>query len=431
MENAYSEIAKQANKHKRVQTLMHYVNKGNLREEHNQQKKGKATGVDGVNKERYGENLEENLENLMSRMKQFSYRPKAVRRVYIPKAGSDKKRPLGIPSYEDKLVQGVMRKVLNGIYEGKFYDFSYGFREGKSCHQALRKVDEILLRKKINYVVDADIKGFFDNVDHQWLMKFLEHDIEDRNFLRYITRFLKAGVMEDLKLYESDKGTPQGGLISPVLANVYLHYVIDMWFEEVVKKECNGEAHIVRYADDFVCFFQYEEDARKFYKAMKVRLAKFGLEIAEEKSKIIRFGRFARERSKDGIVENFDFLGFTVINGVSKNRKFFVLFQTSKKKLKAKRQAMKEWLRANMHEGFLKTLERLNRKMIGHYAYYGVNGNQKGIMKFYKYAVDTLYKTMTRRSQRAYLSWRRYMALLRKHPIVKPQICANVWFCSE
>lgn len=250
MASAYERIAQQAEKHEKVQTLMHYVNKQNLIEEHRQQQKGKAAGIDGVGKEAYGENLEANIDDLLTRMKAFSYRPQAVRRTYIPKAGSDKMRPLGIPAYEDKLVQGVMRKVLDQIYEGKFYNFSYGFREGKSCHQAIREVNQLIMTKKINFIVDADIKGFFDNVDHEWLMRFLEHDIADKNFLRYIKRFLKAGIMEDMKYHESDRGTPQGGLISPVCANVYLHYVLDMWFDKVVKKQCKGEAYIVRYADD-------------------------------------------------------------------------------------------------------------------------------------------------------------------------------------
>jgi group II intron reverse transcriptase/maturase len=250
MENAYERIAQQVEKHKRAQTLMHYVNKQNLTEEHRQQHKGKATGIDRVGKEAYGENLEANIEDLLTRMKMFSYRPQAVRRTYIPKAGSDKMRPLGIPAYEDKLVQGAMRKVLDQVYEGKFYDFSYGFRKGKNCHQAIREVNQLIMTNKINFIVDADIKGFFDNVDHEWLMRFLEHDIADKNFLRYIKRFLKAGIMEDMKYHESDRGTPQGGLISPVCANVYLHYVLDMWFDKVVKKQCKGEAHIIRYADD-------------------------------------------------------------------------------------------------------------------------------------------------------------------------------------
>ncbi len=427
MANAYERIAQQADKHERVQTLMHYVNKQNLIEEHRQQQKGKATGIDGVSKETYEEDLEKNINGLLTRMIKFSYRPQAVRRTYIPKAGSDEMRPLGIPAYEDKLVQGVMRKVLDRIYEGKFYNISYGYREGKSCHQAIREVNQLIMIKKTNFIVDADIKGFFDNVDHEWLMKFLEHDIADKNFLRYIKRFLKAGIMEDMKYHESDRGTPQGGLISPVCANVYLHYVLDMWFDKVVKKQCKGEAHIVRYADDFICMFQYENEANAFYAALEARLKKFNLELSKEKSKIIRFGRFAKQHSANGKTDTFDFLGFTHINGETRTGKYTVLHRTSKKKLKAKKQMVKEWLKENLHGKPSDTIERLNKKLVGHYRYYGISGNYEGLLKFYRYIRIALYKTLTRRSQRAYLTWRRYRMLLEKHPIAKPRIYVNIW----
>ncbi len=427
MAKAYERIAQQAEKHGRLQTLMHYVNKQNLIEEHRLQRRGKAAGIDGVGKEGYGENLEENIDDLLSRMKSFSYRPQAVRRTYIPKAGSDKMRPLGIPAYEDKLVQGVVRKVLDRIYEGKFYDFSYGFREGRSCHQAIREVNQLIMTKKVSFIVDADIKGFFDEVDHEWLMKFLEHEIADKNFLRYIKRFLKAGIMEDLKYHESDKGTPQGGLISPVCANVYLHYVLDVWFDRVVKKQCKGEAYIIRYADDFVCMFQYENEAKAFYEALEMRLKKFNLELSKEKSKIIRFGRFAKQHSADGKTETFDFLGFTHINGVTLTGKYTVLHRTSKEKLKTKKQSVKGWLRENIHGKPSNTIERLNKKLVGHYRYYGISGNYEGLLKFYRYIMSTLYKTLTRRSQRAYLSWKRYRMLLQKHPIAEPKIYVDIW----
>ena len=427
MENNFSKIALQSRNHEKVQTVMHYVNKENLAKEHKMQKSGKATGIDKVSKEQYAENLDENLENLIARMKTFSYRPQAVRRTYIPKAGSDKMRPLGIPAYEDKLVQGVMRKVLDQIYEWKFYEFSYGFRQGRNCHMAIREINQIVMTTKVNYVVDADIKGFFDNVDHKWLMKFLENDIQDKNFLRYIVRFLKSGIIEDMKYYESDKGTPQGGLISPVLANVYLHYVLDMWFDKVVKKRCKGEAYIVRYADDFVCFFRYENEARSFYQALKERLKKFNLELAEDKSKIMRFGRFAKQNSKDGKTESFDFLGFTFINGETLTGKYRIIYRTSKKKLKAKKQAVKEWLKKNIHGKPSDTIELLNRKLIGHYAYYGISGNYQGLLNFYRFIVSAFYKALTRRSQRAYLTWRRYQSLLMKHPIVQPKLYVDIW----
>ena len=427
MANAYERIAQQAKKHERIQTLMHYVNKPNLIEEHQQQQKGKAKGIDGVDKEGYGENIETNLDDLLARMKTFSYRPQAVRRTYIPKDGSDKLRPLGIPAYEDKLVQGVMRKVIDQIYEGKFYNFSYGFREGKSCHQAIREVNQLIMTKKIGFIVDADICGFYDNLDHEWLMKFLEHEIADKNFLRYIKRFLKAGIMEDMKYHESDKGAPQGGLISPVCGNVYLHYVLDIWFDKVVKRQCKGEAHIVRYADDFICMFQYENEANAFYEELEARLKKFNLELSKEKSKIIRFGRFAKQHSEDGKTETFDFLGFTHISGEARNGKYLVLHRTSQKKLKVKKQNVKEWLKENIHGKPSDTINRLNKKLVGHYRYYGISGNYEGLRNFYLYIKDAYYKTLTRRSQRTYLTWERFNTLLVKHPIVKPKIFVNIW----
>lgn len=283
------------------------------------------------------------------------------------------------------------------------------------------------MTKKVNFVVDADIKSFFDNVNHEWLMKFLEHDIQDKNFLRYIKRFLKSGIVEDMKFYESDKGTPQGGLISPVCANVYLHYVLDMWFDIVVKKNCKGESYIVRYADDFVCFFQYQNEAEKFYKALEERLSKFGLELASNKSKIIRFGRFAKQKSTDGKTDTFDFLGFTHINGKTRTGKYRVEHRTSRLKLKVKKKSVKEWLKKNIHGKPSDTIALLNRKIVGHYAYYGISGNYQGLLSFYRFIVVAFYKVLTRRSQRAYLSWYRYKSLLELHPITMPKIYADIW----
>jgi group II intron reverse transcriptase/maturase len=424
MENAFCEIASHARKHQKLQTLMHCVNKETLKEEHCRQETGKAVGVDRATKETYEENLDENLDKLLQSMKSFSYRPQPVRRVYIPKAGTDKLRPLGIPAYEDKLVQGTMRNVLNEIYEGKFMNFSYGFRKGRSCHQAVKEVNRIIMTRKINFIVDADIKGFFDSVDHKWMMKFLGNDIADKNFLRYITRFLKAGVMEELKFHESDKGTPQGGLISPVLANVYLHYALDLWFAVKIQKHCKGEAHMVRYADDFVCFFQYEDEAKRFYEALKTRLAKFGLELAEEKSKIIRFGRNARQ---NGSKDSFDFLGFTYVNGKTRDGRYLVRHRTSQKKLTAKMQAVKAWLKWNMHTNVRDLIKTLNAKLRGHYQYYGISGNCKKMCLFYDYTVLQLKKALGRRSQKAKMDWRKFKAILAHTPIAAPKICVNLW----
>lgn len=424
MENEFGKIRKQSIEFKTVQGCMNCVNERTLVEEHHLQNRRKAPGIDRVTKEDYGKELEKNVKDLVGRMKQFSYKPRAVRRTYIPK-GKDGKRPLGIPTYEDKLVQGVMRKVLDEVYESRFLNHSYGFRKGKNAHQAITKLNHHIMRNKVNYIVDADIKGFFDNVDHKWLIKFLEHDIEDKRFIRYIRRFLIAGILENYKFIESDKGTPQGGLISPVLANVYLHYVLDLWFEKRIKKNYKGKVCIVRYADDFVCGFQYKNEALKFYEELKERLLKFGLELAEDKSKIIPFGRFAKENNRGE--ERFDFLGFTFINGKTRTDKYRTVILTSKKKLKQKKQNVKDWLKTQRNNDIITVIDKLNKKIVGHYRYYGISGNFKGLMKFYKFIVLALYKMLIRRSQRSYLNFERYYKLISKHPILKPKLYVNIW----
>jgi len=426
MGNDYSKIAYLSEKYDKVQTIMQFVNVDALYKEHKRQKSKKAPGIDGITKETYGQNLKANVNDLVARMRRFSYKPQAVRRTYIPKGKNDK-RPLGIPCYEDKLVQGVMRNVLDVVYESKFMNFSYGFRRGRNCHKAISSVNQIIMTKKVNFIVDADIKGFFNNVSHEWLIKFLEHDIGDKNFLRYIKRFLRSGIMEEMQYYESDKGTPQGGLISPVLANIYLHYVLDIWFEHGIKKHFKGEVEIVRYADDFVCFFQYENEAKAFLELLKERLSKFSLEVAEDKTKLIRFGRFAKQHSKDGRTEGFDFLGFTHYNGETRKGRYRVIHRTSKKKLKQKKSAVKSWLKENMHGRPSDTIKLLNRKIVGHYAYYGISGNYDGLLKFYRYIIIQFYKTLIRRSQKKWLTFKRYLKLLEKFPIKKPKLYVDIW----
>ena len=277
---------------------MHTINEDALLEAHKVMKPNKACGIDEVTKQQYEDNITDNIRELLIKMKKFKYRPQPVKRVYIPKADGNKKRPLGITTYEYKLVQYAMNNTLNAIFENQFLNCSYGFRNNKDCHKALKALNHYVEKKEINYVVDADIKGFFDNVDHKWLMKFLEHKIQDRNFLRYIGRFLKSGILENGKFTKSYKGTPQGGIISPTLANIYLHYVLDIWFEKKIKKQSKGLAYLVRYADDFVCCFQHKEDADSFYSLLVERLAKFNLEVAEDKTKIIYFGKKAYYESR-------------------------------------------------------------------------------------------------------------------------------------
>lgn len=419
MENERKDIKYQVEHGYKLYTLIHYVNKETLKEQHEKQRKGKASGIDKVTKEEYDKNLDENINNLLSRMKKFSYKPLPERRTYIPKLNG-KLRPLGIPAYEDKLVQGVMANILNEIYECKFLDCSYGFRPNRNCHQALRAINQHIMINKVNYILDADIKGFFDNVNHEWLMKFLEYDISDKNFLRYIKRFLISGYMEDMKFYETDKGTPQGGLISPILANVYLHYVLDLWFEKYVKTKLKGEAYLVRYADDFLIMFQYEDDARKVYEMLIERLKKFNLEMEKDKTRIIPFGRFK------GTKETFDFLGFMHYNGKTKTGKYTVGHKMSKKKKKAKQQGITKWVKENKHRNVIELIMVVNQKLIGMYAYYGINGMLEELYKLYYHTKYALINALTRRSQRK-KAYKQMMIIFEKIPLAIPKIYKDIW----
>jgi len=419
VENERKDIKYQVEKGYKPTSLIHLINKETLKEQHNKQQRGKASGIDKMTKEKYEENLDENINNLLDRMKKFSYKPLPVRRTYIPKLNG-KLRPLGIPAYEDKLVQGAIADILNEIYECKFLDCSYGFRPNRNCHQALRAINQHIMINKVNYILDADIKGFFDNVDHNWLMKFLENDIGDKKLLRYIKRFLISGYMEDMKKYETDKGTPQGGLISPILANVYLHYVLDLWFEKWVKPKLKGEAYLVRYADDFVIMFQYENEAHMVYETLIERLAKFGLEIEQDKTRIIPFGRYK------GTTETFDFLGFMHYNRKTRTGKYTIGHKMSKKKRLAKQQTITQWIKENRHLNLLILILKLNKKLIGMYAYYGINGMLEELYKLYYHTKYMLYSATTRRSQRK-MKLTKYLTILKRIPIATPRIYKDIW----
>ena len=406
-------------KYEKVENLMRCVSVKSLKHAHEMQPANKATGIDKTTKAQYGEDLEGNLEDLIRRMKAFSYRPLPVRRTYIPKANG-KQRPLGIPSYEDRLVQYVMAEILNGVYEPRFLDCSYGFREGRSCHQLVKVIDNTVFTENVNYVLEADIKGFFDNVDHDWLMKFLEHDIADHNFLRYIKRFLIGGVMEDGKLLNSDKGTPQGGLISPVLANVYLHYVLDLWFEKGVKPRLIGYARYVRYADDFLILFERENEAKAVMEALPARLGKFGLEVAVEKTRVLPFGRNDKDQN------HFDFLGFTFYGSKTRKGSYKVGIKSSEKKLKAKRKELRQWFRTRLAKDSDETMKSLSRKLRGHCNYYGINGNLKSIRRFYQYAKGRAYWMFNRQSQKARVTWELMEKIWQKY-ISPPGIGVQIW----
>jgi group II intron reverse transcriptase/maturase len=412
-------IRYQSEHREKVQNLMYLVNERTLMEEHQKQNRKKATGIDGVNKTSYDVNAVESIHDLVERMKKFQYRPLPVRRTYIPK-NNGKLRPLGIPAYEDRLVQGVMANILSEVYEGRFLECSYGFRPGRSCHDVVRLINQTVMNRNVNYVLEADIKGFFDNVNHDWLMKFLEHDIQDKNFLRYVKRFLIAGIMEDGKLMDSGRGTPQGGLISPVLANVYLHYVLDLWFEKAIKPRLQGEAYYVRYADDFLILFQNEKDAQAVLEVLKKRLGKFSLEAAEDKTRIMPIGRHK------GTKENFDFLGFTFYNTQTRVGKYRLGIRTSKKKLKSKQQAAKAWLKEQKNMPIVSTLKALALVMRGHRNYYGISGNSKDIRSFHLYLITATYRMLTRRSQKSKLTWDKFRRIWKEY-VTPPRIYVDIW----
>lgn len=317
MNNNISNIGTFVSEHpeKKVQNLARYLSEDNLKRAFFKLNKRKAIGIDGVTANDYMRDLDANIHNLYERLVHMTYKPLPSRRVYIPKPGSNKKRPLGIPCLEDKIVQHVMAEILNEIYEQMFINESYGFRPKRNCHQAVIYLRNMIVTRKVNYIVDADIKGFFDNIDHEWMIKFLEYRIDDRRFIELINRFLKSGIIENEMYYETDKGTPQGGIISPILANIYLHFVQDLWVEKIVKPKSRGEVYYVRYADDSQICFQYKDDAERYYYSLISRLNKFGLEVAENKTRIIAFGRFTKsdmeKRGIKGKPNTFSFLGFT------------------------------------------------------------------------------------------------------------------------
>lgn len=384
-----------------------------LRESFERQDGRKAPGVDGVRKDDYGEGLEGRLEELSARIRRLGYRPLPVRQTYIPK-GEGRYRALGVPSFEDRLVQDGLSRILQAIWEPEFCDSSYGFRPGRSAHDALRRVAEVMANERTQWVVEADIKGFCDHLSHAHLLRFLAHRIADPNLLRIVQRFLKAGIMAGGAFTASDEGAPPGGVVSPVLSNIYLPYVLDLWFEQRFARSCAGKAYLIRYADDYVACFEYEADARDFREEMTKRLAQFDLEVEPSKTALLRFGGLALERSAamPG-PRTFSCLGFTHYVGRSRRGRFVVGRKTDGQRVRKKLKRLSERLHGLRAQGGAAMVAYLVRHLRGPIQYYGVSGNSRSVAGYIYFASGLLFKWLNRRSQRRSLNWKRFAAVIR------------------
>lgn len=422
--NRVREAAKKDGK-MRFTALLHHVTIDLLRDSYERLKKQAAPGVDGVTWQEYGDGLEERLADLQGRIHRGAYQARPSRRVWIPKADG-RKRPLGIAALEDKIVQLAVGTVLNQIWEEDFLDLSYGFRTGRSQHDALDALWVGITRTKVNWVLDLDIRSFFDKISHEWLVKFVEHRIGDRRIVRLIQKWLKAGVIEDGRWFETEEGTPQGSVISPTLANLYLHHVLDVWSEVWRKKVARGDMIIVRYADDAVLGFQHREDAEKFLAQLQERLQKFGLELHPDKTRLIEFGRYAIERRKKrgkGKPETFNFLGFTHICGTSRKTGYFtVRRKTIGKRMAAKLKEIRAKLRQRLHRAIPDTVRWLQSVVRGYFQYHAIPGNAARQRAFRKDVLRMWLGLLRRRSQRSRWTWERFLERLgRLLPEVRAQ----------
>lgn len=411
-------------------SIYHLINKELLEECFNELDGNKAIGIDGITKQEYKEKLNENLENIVTRLKNKSYKPSPARKVNIPKANG-KLRVIAIANFEDKIVQMATKKIIEAIYEPRFTNNMFGFRPNRSCHDALRYLNNCIENKYTNYILDADIRGYFDNIDHEKLMKCLEMHIKDTNLQRLIRRFLKAGIMENGVYVKGEKGTPQGSILSPVLANIYMYYTLILWFEIEIKPKYYGYIEIVNYADDMVICFQYEKIGKAVYELMRERLKVGGLEFAEEKTRLLEFGRYAEENRKkrgEGKPETFNFLGFTHYCSKSdKTGKFRVKRKTEKKKFKQKIQEYKIWIKQNRNKPLKEIMEITKKKLTGHYNYYGITDNFENIQR-YKYEIGKLLmKWLNRRSQKKSYDSKGFTQMIERYKLPIPRIKINIY----
>ena len=405
----------------------HLINKELLKECHEKMDGGKAAGINGITKEEYGQNLEENLEKLVERLKQKSYRPQPARRVEIPKENG-KTRPLSIYCYEDKLVQEALKRVIEAVFEPQFYDEMMGFRPGRGCHKAIRKLNVMLEKRLTNYVLDADIKGFFDHIDHEWAIRFLEARIKDPNITRLVRRMLKSGIMKDYQYEKTEEGSGQGSVCSPIIANIYMHYVQVWWFRECIQPRLKGYGGLVVYADDFVFCFQYKEEAERFYEHLKRRMEHFGMTLEEGKTRLIEFGRYAGKQNRKGKKpETFTFLGFTHYCSESRNGRFRVKRKTSRKKFAKKCKEINKLIQDMRKEPVRDIIKKLNQVLVGYYHYYGITDNSRSLSSFRLRVMQSLYKCLNRRSQKRSYSWAGFNEMLKAYPLANPRIYVNVY----
>jgi group II intron reverse transcriptase/maturase len=419
MQTSLRAIAKRAKKDPghRFGNLFSLLNEGNLHWCLPRLNRKAAPGVDAVDYASFEADQDENIARIVCDLKAGRYKAKLVRRRYIPKAGG--RRPLGIPAVGDKVVQSAVARILSAIFEQDFLSCSHGYRRGKSPQRAALELGKRLQRGRFRWVLDADIKGFFDHIDHEWLMKMLAQRIDDRRFLGLIRKWLKAGILEeDGRVVYPVTGTPQGGIVSAVLANIYLHFALDLWFEKVVKPRCRGDVMLMRFADDFVCCFQYRDDVRRFHNVVGKRLGKFKLELSAEKTQVLKFTRFETENSRV-----FTFLGFDFRWGRSRKGNALVTMRTAKKKFRAALAAMIQWIRKDRSNlGTAALLIKLRQKLQGHWNYYGVCGNYEMLSRYYHQVLKIVYKWLNRRSQRKSCNWHGFQEMLRHFKVPRPRI---------
>lgn len=413
--------------HVRFTSLAHLVDEGELRRAFDRIRSKAAPGVDGLTKEQYGQDIELRLADLHERLKRGRYRHQPIRRVHIPK-GRGGTRPIGISCIEDKIVQGAVSRVLQAVYEPVFRESSYGFRPGRGAHDALRSLDRMMSREGVAWILEADIQGFFDSVDRRLLMEMLRERVVDRSLLRLVGKCLHVGVLEGEQFPkpDEDKGTVQGSVISPLLGNIYLHYVLDAWFEDEVKPRLHGHAKLIRYADDFVVGFASKDDAERFLDVLKKRMAKFGLRLHPDKTRLIPFGRPPRSSKKNE--GSFDFLGFTMYWRRGRRGDWRLAMKTRMASYRKGLRSIAEWCRRHRHHELREQHAALCRRLNGHYNYFAINGNSRRLESFLREVRRLWLKWLRRRSQRARrLTWEKYDRYLSRHPLPAPSIKVQIW----